>query len=303
MNSPTRYALTGLLSIAVLSGCSSNVVMQAPTIPTPLIEKIPVSIGLRMPADFQHYIHTEEVYGREEWSIDLGNSNASLFTQLFGHMFDAVTIVNAEQDVDSLDIDALIEPSIDAFEFSVPNQSKTDAFAVWIRYRIKVFNDGGDQVANWPVSAYGKSQTASVSNSEALQRAAILAMRDAAALMILKLDKETLISTLGGSAAPQSASSTAPTTSDSENVRTDATAIDESMGSTADIDDSSGSVVAGDAPVDAGSEIDGTENNRPDRNSSETEDIEFDDTENEVSQDDTEALQMVAHKESIDAQH
>ncbi len=59
----------------------------------------------------------------------------------------------------------------------------------------------GNEVANWPVSAYGKSQTASFSGSQALQRAAILAMRDAAALMIIKLDEMTGISKLAESRA------------------------------------------------------------------------------------------------------
>ena len=109
-------------------------------------------------------------------------------------MFREVVVLNDNDDPKMFAIDALIEPSIDAFEFSVPNQSKTDSFAVWIRYRIKVFDYDGNEVANWPVSAYGKSQTASVSGSQALQRAAILAMRDAAALMIMKLDETAGIS-------------------------------------------------------------------------------------------------------------
>jgi hypothetical protein len=78
----------------------------------------------------------------------------------------------------------------------VPNQSKTEAFAVWIRYRIKVYDRLGTEVASWPVSAYGKSQTTMLGGSEALQRAAVLAMRDAAALMIMQLDKSTGISLL-----------------------------------------------------------------------------------------------------------
>ena len=168
--------------------------MDAPTIPTPLIHKIPANVGLRMPAEFQDFIHEEEIIGREEWSIDLNNSNAVLFEHLFGHMFEKVTVIGLEEDPKNFNIDALIEPSIDAFEFSVPNQSKTESFAVWIRYRVKVFDEEGDQVANWPVSAYGKSQTAKLSGSQALQRAAILAMRDAAALMIMKLDEATGIS-------------------------------------------------------------------------------------------------------------
>ena len=193
--------LSGMLIFGLLAGCGSNVSLDPPTIPTPLIVKVPASIGLRMPAEFQHFVHDEEIIGREQWSIDLGSSNAALFTQLFGFMFERVTMVSATDDPKDLAIDALIEPSIEAFEFSVPNQSKTESFAVWIRYRIKVYDQHGDEVANWPVSAYGKSQTSSLSGTQALQRAAILAMRDAAALMIMKLDEATGIGQLAAARA------------------------------------------------------------------------------------------------------
>lgn len=202
MTHSTRKALTGMLIAGLISGCAgSNVKLQIPTIPTPLIHQIPASVGLRMPENFYHFVHEEQVFGREEWSIDLGASNAALFTQLFGYMFQNVIVLDDSDDPKALAIDALIEPSIDAFEFSVPNQSKTDSFAVWIRYRIRVFDFDGNEVANWPVSAYGKSQTSSISGSQALQRAAILAMRDAAALMIIKLDEMTGISKLAESRA------------------------------------------------------------------------------------------------------
>ena len=196
--------------------------MQAPSIPIPLTEEIPISIGLRMPANFQNLVHEEQVYGREEWSINLGNSNATLFTQLFGYMFSDVTVLKANEDPGLYDLDALIEPSIDAFEFSVPNQSKTDSFAVWIRYRIKVYDRAGTLVSNWPVSAYGKSQTASFSNSEALQRAAVLAMRDAAALMIMKMGDATKISALAGREAQVPTLAPAPVGNEEADVQTTA---------------------------------------------------------------------------------
>ena len=205
-----RKAFAGLLLAGLVSGCSTSVTLEAPTIPTPLTDALPISVGLRMPANFYDFIHEEEVFGREEWSIDLGNSNASMFTQLFGYMFSDLTVINRDQDPADFNIDALIEPSIDAFEFSVPNQSKTDSFAVWIRYRIKIYDRAGTLVSNWPVSAYGKSQTASVSNSEALQRAAILAMRDAAALMIMKMDDATQIGSLARQVAPAPSMDPAP---------------------------------------------------------------------------------------------
>ncbi len=203
-----RTALSALLLAGLLTGCASSVTMKAPTIPVPLVDKITISVGLRMPPNFDRFVHTESYYGREdeEWSIDLGRSNAALFTQLFSHMFDSVTVIGPDQSVGSLDLDALIEPSIDAFEFSTPTQSNTEAFAVWIRYRLKVYNREGEIVSDWPVSAYGKSEATTLGKEEALQRAAILAMRDAAALMIMKFDKVTRISQLGENPGAPSAS-------------------------------------------------------------------------------------------------
>ena len=191
-----RLAISAVLLTGMLAGCASNVTMAPPTIPVPLVNKIPVSVGLRMPDNFNSFVHEESIFGREEWSIDLGGSNAALFRQLFGHMFESVTVVRQGDDPALMGLDALIEPSIDAFEFSTPTQSKTESFAVWIRYRLKVYDREGALISNWPVSAYGKSQTTSMNKDEALKRAAVLAMRDAAALMIMKFDKVTRISEL-----------------------------------------------------------------------------------------------------------
>jgi len=200
-----RTALLGLLLIGMLGGCASNVTLKAPTIPEPLLAQIEMSVGVRMPAEFEHYVHEETVYGHEEWSIDLGRSNAALFEQLFAFMFSSVTVLTPDDDPQLMALDALIEPTIDAFEFSTPGQSNSDAFAVWIRYRLRVFDPDGNLVSNWPVAAYGKSQTTKMGGSSALQRAAVLAMRDAAALMIMKFDNVTRISDLaGGASAPKS---------------------------------------------------------------------------------------------------
>jgi len=199
-----RTFLLVMTTAAVTAGCGSAVRMDPPTIPTPLVEPMAVTVGVRFPDNFRSFTHEEEALGNEEWSIDLGRSNEVLFTELFGYMFEEVRIVGADEDPALLGLDAFIEPSIDAFEFSVPNQTKTDSFAVWIRYRIKVYDSSGEQIANWPLAAYGKSQSRMLGGSEALQEAAVLAMRDAAALMIDKLDRETGVSTTRAkpSAAP-----------------------------------------------------------------------------------------------------
>lgn len=187
-----------LLALAALlaAGCSSNVRLDPPTIPVPLVDKMPMTVAVRIPDQFESFVHEEEVLGREQWTIDLGRSNAKFFSQLFGYLFEGVQILGESDPVPQTGIDALIEPTIDAFEFSVPSQTKTDAFSVWIRYRIKVYDRDGELVVNWPVSAYGKSLTTALGGDEALQRAAVLALRDAAALLIMKFEEQVLIESL-----------------------------------------------------------------------------------------------------------
>lgn len=195
-----------------------------PSIPEPLIDQLQVSVAARFPEAFDNFVHQEQVIGKEKWTIDLGGSNRLLFTQLFGSMFSEFTVIGADDDPRDLQIDAFIEPSIDAFEFSVPSQSQKDEFAVWIRYRLKIFDADGVQVANWPIAAYGKSQSGTFDGDEALRRAAVLAMRDAAALIILQMDNSTGISKLHDASARRNSP---PTTvvSDEENVQ--ATAAEE----------------------------------------------------------------------------
>lgn len=190
------FAIAAILFGAALQGCSSQVAMLDPHIPAPLIPKLPMNVAVRYPDSFDAFVHEERVIGKEVWKIDLGESNRLLFDKLLGSMFSDVTEVASEANVTGQDFDALIEPTIDAFEFSIPEQSQTDAFAVWIRYRLRVFDSAGTQVANWPIAAYGKSQTSTFGGDDALRRAAVLAMRDAAALIILQMDKATGISKL-----------------------------------------------------------------------------------------------------------
>lgn len=191
-----RFASVTSLAILLVAGCSSTVTMEMPTIPEPRIEKIPVEVAVRLPAEFQDFVHTEEVLGRDTWTIHLGSSNIAFFTQLFGYMFDSVVILGPDDDPRDYQFDALVEPAIEGFEFSVPSQSQTNAFAVWIRYRISVFDSIGNQASSWTVSAYGKSEKEGLGGSDSLTRAAILAMRDAAALIIMQMDKVTNIRAL-----------------------------------------------------------------------------------------------------------
>jgi hypothetical protein len=188
-----RFALAAAVAVILLAGCSSTVTMQMPTIPEPRLEKIPVDVAVRIPAEFNNYTHVEDVLGKDTWTIELGNSNVRFFEQLFGYMFQSMVVLGPDDDPRDYQFDALIEPAIEGFEFSVPTQTQTDAFAVWIRYRLSIFDSIGNRASSWTVNAYGKSQKEGIGGSDSLRRAAILAMRDAAALIIMQMEKVTKI--------------------------------------------------------------------------------------------------------------
>lgn len=193
----TKHFRFSIILISLLTaGCASTVSVEIPTIPMPHIDKLPMDVAVRIPDEFNNFVHEENILGKEKWTIDLGNANASFFEQLFGFMFDNVILLGPEDNAKDFAFDALVEPQIEGFEFSVPNQSKTDAFAVWIRYRMQVFDSVGNSASTWTVSAYGKSQKEGLGGSKSLQRAAVLAMRDAAALILLQMDKSTKIGEL-----------------------------------------------------------------------------------------------------------
>ena len=194
--SPIRLSLRVSLLALFVAGCSTSVAIDTTTIPKPITATIPLVVAVRIPADFENFVYQEKVMGRQEWTIDLGRSNAEVFTQLFSHLFTELIVLSPDDNPADYTFDALIEPSIDDFEFSIPEQSQTDAFAVWIRYRLLVFDSAGNRYANWPVSAYGKSQKEGIGGTDALQRAAVLAMRDAAALMVTQMERATGLSAL-----------------------------------------------------------------------------------------------------------
>ena len=188
-----RLAFLAGIGTFLLAGCSSSLVVDMPTIPEPRLEKIPVEVAVRIPDNFHNFVHTEDVLGRNKYTIELGNANANFFSQLFGYMFDSVVLLDPDDDPRDFQFDALIEPTIEGFEFSIPNQTQTSAYSVWVRYRIQVFDSVGNRESSWTVSAYGKSQKEGITGSDSLRRAAVLAMRDAAALIVMQMEKVSKI--------------------------------------------------------------------------------------------------------------
>src|SRR5215207_2374540 len=130
---------------AGLAGCGGSQVIVESSFPTPLIEPLPVSMGIIIPDELYNFIYTEDIPDQSLWTIALGDANVAMLEPLFKGMF------RETRDVESLavvagdrSLDGVIEPKLDKFEFDVPTGERDEFVEVWLQYQITVYEpDGG----------------------------------------------------------------------------------------------------------------------------------------------------------------
>ena len=123
--------------------------------------------------------------------VELGKANVALFESVSRRLFRSATRVSPRPaGAEAARFDAIIEPAVAAFEFSLPSQSATDQYSVWIRYTVKVFRPDGTELTAWNISAYGESDSTLLRPARSMEQATILALRDAAAMLAVDFATE-----------------------------------------------------------------------------------------------------------------
>ena len=196
---PSRFRCLAIVAGACLTGCGGSQVIVESAFPTPLIEPLPVSMGIIIPDELYNFIYTEDIPDQSLWTIALGDANVAMLAPIFKVMF------RETRDVESLalvtgdsTLDGVIEPKLEKFEFDVPTGERDEFVEVWLQYQITVYEPDGGTVIQWPVSGYGKSELIR-DPEDAVQRAAVVAMREAGATIATKFSEQPQVKTwLGG---------------------------------------------------------------------------------------------------------
>lgn len=174
----------------MLAGCDQALTVPT-TFPEPVVEPLPLDIALHFTPEFAGYRYREDVPGDAKWEIELGKANVALFESVSRRLFRSATRVDERPTgAAAARFNAIIEPSIAAFEFSLPSQSSTDQYSVWIRYTVKVFRPDGTELTAWNISAYGESGSTMLRPARSMEQATILALRDAAATLAVNFVDE-----------------------------------------------------------------------------------------------------------------
>jgi hypothetical protein len=177
---PRHLTPVALALLALATGCDQALVVPN-TFPEPLVEPLPLNVALHFTDEFAGYHYREDVPGDTKWDIALGKANVALFESVSRRLFRSATRVSSRPaGPEAETFDVIVEPTIVAFEFSLPSQSATKQYSVWIRYTVNVYRPDGELLTAWNVSAYGESDAAALRPARSMQQATILALRDAA---------------------------------------------------------------------------------------------------------------------------
>lgn len=175
-----------IATLLLLGGCATEVVVRG-QVPKPLGDQLPVTAALVLDGDFKSYSYREEGKGKRKVSFGIGQAQADMFRTITKSLFREVI----EVDVVSADKGTLsLYPKVDEIQLATPFDNQLKVFEVWIRYNLRVFDDEGDLLADWIMTAYGKTPTRFLgSDEEALNQAAMVALRDAGARLTLELTR------------------------------------------------------------------------------------------------------------------
>lgn len=191
-----RHHSTRLITMAgiasLLCGCITTRVPVEGEFPAPVMRPLPYVVGVHYPEELKNFTHEEKVPSGRTWVVSLGEIHLSFFDQLFAGVFAKLIRLEALPAGGSRnrEVDGIIEPLIEDFQFATPGQTQSKFYEVWIRYRMSLYSPAGKLIESWPLSAYGKSRSQFAQAKDSINDATIVAMRDAAALLATKFKTE-----------------------------------------------------------------------------------------------------------------
>ncbi len=196
-NLPGIKPYTGwLLILLFLSGCNSTKqVIVHGNFPAPLVSKIPVSLGVWYGDDFANHEIFDESRSRAEsdWIVKTGQAQVQMWDTLLAGMFENLVHLEARPAAgsDIQGVDMVLIPHVEELQYAIPTQTHIKVYEIWMRYRFEMVTTDGEKIAEWFMTAYGKTPTAFLQSSEkAVNFAAVMALRDAGAHFVISFGSD-----------------------------------------------------------------------------------------------------------------
>ena len=183
-------AVLGLATLAALAGCGDVQVAAESQMPTPLIDPLPVTVGVHYSEDFSKYQHAEERWG-VKWKAELGPYHVRMADRLFHAAFREIVEVKDLKNLPaSAPYVAIVEPRIEQYSFITPKDTGANYYAVTIKYRLNVLAPSGETADSLTFTGYGSFKSGGMSSTTPMVSATKAAMRDAAAKFLVQFPEQ-----------------------------------------------------------------------------------------------------------------
>lgn len=182
------YKLLCILALLAISGCGASTIVISGSYPSPLVRKLPITVGVYYPDELRNFSYTEidDYSGQDQYILQSGTSQLELFNTVLPALFENVVMLDSLDTAPSNDIDAVFVPTISEFQLGLPQKTKLKVYEIWMKYNMKLSKANGDYIADWVMTAYGKAPQENMRTVDAgVQDAAVVAMRDLAASFTL----------------------------------------------------------------------------------------------------------------------
>lgn len=180
-----------LLLVVLCQSCTQSIVINT-TVPEPLVEKIEnFNLAVIYEDNIQNYQY-ENINSKSSacCEIDFSDSQLNLFRKILQSFFPGlIELPNNNSEMLS-NVDLYMEPQLDAFEFLSPEESRNDKYAVWLKYKIDIYDNKKTLLSNWYITGYGEQNTGSFGVSESLTKAIDLALRDTGVNLAIKIEDD-----------------------------------------------------------------------------------------------------------------
>jgi hypothetical protein len=178
-------AFTMILTALLFCGCGAQQLTVKGEYPGSLVESLPVTIGLVLTPEFlaYQYHYQPKSFRETELIMDTGISQSLMLNTVTASMFEQVITLRELPTAGNMPpVDVLLIPTIEKFEHAIPRYTKVNVFEIWIKYRFQLITKKGELIADWYMSAYGKTPSQFMDSAEdSLNLAAVIAFRDAGA--------------------------------------------------------------------------------------------------------------------------
>ena len=186
--------LMALVIAGVLSACGSQQVTVKGDFPTPLMDPMPLRIGIWYDEAFATHEFFDDAAGRTEasWLVKTGEAQVQMWNTVLGSMFAQLVPMRGEPGGSEMNevVDAILVPHVDELQYAIPLHTNVKVYEIWLRYRFDLVLNNGDEIASWTMTSYGKTPTAFMrSDTDAVNLAAVMALRDAGANFITNFSR------------------------------------------------------------------------------------------------------------------